>query len=467
MEPFIQPTEVASAAQGKNSRGPTSGESPQVLLLRSLRIRMIVPLASTALMVSLGIAAFSYHYGTRQADAELETRFQLIKSRLFNTTYPLSATVLDSLAEWTETDLASFDSTGRLQHQTRAGIQSALAGPQSSQSQYVVREFSRAVTPTRIDDVTRVAVAFDRQQLIQRSRQAALLPLMTGGLTVILFCGVCYGLMSRLVRRIERLQLRVQTISEGDFTVPAAEPVDDELGRLGRSVDVMATELQGLWKQLQQQQSEKLMHQIAGGLAHQLRNSLTGGRMAVELHAKECPLQDDESLKVAVQQFEDAEDYIQRLLLAATGRTVQPSEMTLKDCFDHLQSTLQPITRHLRKHLEFGPSESFEHRKVPDGRAFISAVSNLVHNGLQAGNHVTVDARLTGDRITVLVVDDGPGIAPGVRDGLFDPFITTKPEGLGLGLPVVRQAAATLHGSVDYRRTASRTEFRFECSTLS
>ncbi|MEO7522325.1 MAG: ATP-binding protein [Gemmatimonas sp.] len=91
------------------------------------------------------------------------------------------------------------------------------------------------------------------------------------------------------------------------------------------------------------------------------------------------------------------------------------------------------------------------------------AVFNLVLNAVQAvgpSGHVQVDVRrhdvnsarsalsIPGDVIAISVTDDGPGVHPDVREHLFEPFVTAKPGGTGLGLPVVHRAVEAHRGIV-------------------
>ncbi|HVE77914.1 MAG TPA: ATP-binding protein [Gemmatimonadaceae bacterium] len=91
------------------------------------------------------------------------------------------------------------------------------------------------------------------------------------------------------------------------------------------------------------------------------------------------------------------------------------------------------------------------------------AVFNLTLNAVQAtraSGHVRVEVgpahpdalpagvAFDGGAVAVRVTDDGPGIDPTVRERLFDPFITTKPGGSGLGLPVVQRAVEAHRGIV-------------------
>ncbi len=60
------------------------------------------------------------------------------------------------------------------------------------------------------------------------------------------------------------------------------------------------------------------------------------------------------------------------------------------------------------------------------------------------------------------MADSGPGPPPEVAERLFEPFVTSKPEGVGLGLAVARQVAEAHGGSLSWRRDPDRTCFRIE-----
>ena len=59
----------------------------------------------------------------------------------------------------------------------------------------------------------------------------------------------------------------------------------------------------------------------------------------------------------------------------------------------------------------------------------------------------------------VLVIDEGPGVSPAIRDRLFDPFVTTKPGGSGLGLSIVQRAAEAHGGLVTVSALGEETRF--------
>jgi signal transduction histidine kinase len=91
--------------------------------------------------------------------------------------------------------------------------------------------------------------------------------------------------------------------------------------------------------------------------------------------------------------------------------------------------------------------------------------ANLIDNALDAipdRGRVDVTAARERQRVVVRVVDNGPGIAPDVREHIFEPFVTTKPvgQGTGLGLDIVRRLLMHNDAEIELESTPGRTEFR-------
>ncbi len=79
------------------------------------------------------------------------------------------------------------------------------------------------------------------------------------------------------------------------------------------------------------------------------------------------------------------------------------------------------------------------------GQALLGLVTNAAQAAPERGS-VTLEARSTGDEITLSVSDDGPGVPEADRERIFEPFYSTRRDGHGLGLAVVRQIARA-HGA--------------------
>ncbi len=83
---------------------------------------------------------------------------------------------------------------------------------------------------------------------------------------------------------------------------------------------------------------------------------------------------------------------------------------------------------------------------------------NLLQNALEvlsgrADGRIRIATTSTGDRVCLSVEDNGPGIEPEVAEGLFTPFNTSKPRGLGLGLVISKDIVAEFGGRLELTRT--------------
>ncbi|MEI8243347.1 MAG: ATP-binding protein [bacterium] len=98
-----------------------------------------------------------------------------------------------------------------------------------------------------------------------------------------------------------------------------------------------------------------------------------------------------------------------------------------------------------------------------DEHALAQSLAHLLVNAQEAvqgrtGAQVSLHVRRAGaDHIAFAVSDNGPGIAGGVHDRIFSPFGTTKPRGLGLGLPLARRAVVDHGGRIDVDSTPNGT----------
>lgn len=116
-----------------------------------------------------------------------------------------------------------------------------------------------------------------------------------------------------------------------------------------------------------------------------------------------------------------------------------------------------------------------DHRSAPiwvraDEVQLQQVVFNLVRNAMDAvpltGGHITVSTGAEGDRAMIVVSDNGSGIDPMVRDRLFEPFVTTKADGTGLGLALCQRLVERMQGQLMLGDEAETT-FRVVLPRLS
>ncbi|MFO0942392.1 MAG: HAMP domain-containing sensor histidine kinase [Pirellulales bacterium] len=332
-------------------------------------------------------------------------------------------------------------------------------------------------------DAARDVVVLIDDSLRERTLyRAAALPLLTGLSTIALLTSISWFMTERLIKRIARLQLAVDGIARGDFQRSIQHGPEDELGLLSQSVQKMAEQLNQMWQALRQRHGQQLLHQISGGLAHNLRNTLTGARMAIELVQRQfnnssrtdLPAQPEnriaavDGLGIAVSQLEQAEAYVQRLLLVSRGQEAKPQPALVRECLEGLRPGLESTAEHRGVKLKWRYDADLSNARVLDGPTLIAAISNLIWNAIEAGKTVQLHVELVSpESCKIAVEDDGAGPPENLQEQLFDPFVTSKSEGLGLGLPLVRRAAEALDGKAQWRRQENRTVFEFSFPILN
>jgi nitrogen fixation/metabolism regulation signal transduction histidine kinase len=261
----------------------------------------------------------------------------------------------------------------------------------------------------------------------------------------------------RVSRPVGQLTAALSGLAAGDAarrieTGPAAGRPRDEVGRAVDAFNHMADQLQ--------QSRERLVHltrmeswqSLARKTAHEIKNSLTPIRLTVEEMQARQPAADrvfmDQAVQIVVSEIESLERRIRAFSEFSTEPPVRPEVLDINAIVTERVSLLTPAH----------PGVRFDLRLDPAGpRAFAGAdlakgiLTNLLQNAAEAaGAGGAVMARTgTGDNLVVVDVhDSGPGLSADAEATLFEPTITFKPGGMGLGLSIARSHALLSGGDL-------------------
>jgi signal transduction histidine kinase len=187
-------------------------------------------------------------------------------------------------------------------------------------------------------------------------------------------------------------------------------------------------------------QSEKLatIGQMAAGIAHELNTPLTYIMGNLELLAlQDLNAAQRDMLEAVTRGADRIRTLAQRLLaFSRPGREemvpLVPNdviERSLELCQYQIASGRVRLVKDLAPDLPrvLGVSNQLE-------MALINLVINAVHAMAEGGGVLTVSSALRGNDVEITVSDEGPGVPEEIRPRMFEPFVTTKPEGQGTGL---------------------------------
>jgi PAS domain S-box-containing protein len=215
-------------------------------------------------------------------------------------------------------------------------------------------------------------------------------------------------------------------------------------GALGILRDV--TDEQRLTAQLLQQEKLAAVGQLVSGVAHELNNPLASVTAFSELLLA-SPATADPEARQAVESIHDeamrAAKVVSHLLTFARQRPAERVDADVNAIVSDTVALREYALRTAQVQLRVALDPALP-RTWADPFQLQQVVLNLLSNAEQAvvgwggPRRIGVETRRDGDWIAIVVSDTGPGLAPELRDRIFNPFYTTKPvgEGTGLGLSI-------------------------------
>jgi two-component system, NtrC family, nitrogen regulation sensor histidine kinase GlnL len=229
-------------------------------------------------------------------------------------------------------------------------------------------------------------------------------------------------------------------------------------------------------RQLIHRSAARSMTAMAAMLAHEIKNPLSGIRGAAQLLEQDADAAGRELTRLICDETDRIVALVDRMEAFSDHRPIERQAVNIHEVLEHVRKLAQTgFARHARFVEEYDPSLPAVHGNRD---LLVQVFLNIVKNSAEAvpagdGEIILTTGYRHGLRLAgpggegrrhlplmVAISDNGPGIPEDMRPYLFDPFVTTKRNGTGLGLALVAKVIGDHGGVIEFDSRPRRTVFR-------
>lgn len=457
----------------------SSASEPRRRSRLGLQHRIVLPVVAVALVTSGGAAWVAVSVTTDALQSRLRAQLVSSAAAVGRGGFALNATILRNLRDIVGAQIVTIGPGGTVVASSEASLPDGLvaAARQAAATAPAPEDMPRAfvadcgfgclIAVRQVDNQpdTAVVLISDMKPVDDASRSVARAILLSALVSLVLLLLASQLVVTRLTAPLDRLVAFVRGLAPLDRR--RAPVGDNEVGELSEAFNGMLDRLATSQAAVLRSEKLSLAGHFAARIAHDIRNPLSAIRMQAQMLRRSHAADRDasESASAILRDATQVESVVRDLMELAN-----PGELRCEpaDVNDVIRDALQQV------------SAQFAYRKIDvqlalattlplvplDANRFKQALLNVLVNGSEAmhtGGRLEVSSGLDADgTVWIRVCDDGVGVPPDVLDRVFDPFVTTKPDGVGLGLVNVK-AVVEGHGG---RIALEPRQPRGTCATI-
>jgi two-component system nitrogen regulation sensor histidine kinase NtrY len=279
--------------------------------------------------------------------------------------------------------------------------------------------------------------------------------LLAAAIWLLTFLALLY-FAKRISQPIHELTKGLSEVAAGhmDYRVPQGRPTwsNDEIGRAVRAFNEMAEELKQSQERLVYVTRLESWQALAKKMAHEVKNSLTPIRLTMEeIAVRQSGAGGDfyeQAAQIVVDEVQSLERRVRAFSEFSAEPPVSPKTIDINSLLEERIAFLRTAHPGIVYSTRLAPGQPHAYA---DEDLVKGVLTNLLENAAQAVTEGGVVLGVTaagGDKITIEVHDSGPGLSPQARGSLFQPAISFKRGGMGLGLSIARKSALLAGGDI-------------------
>ncbi|MBI5555377.1 MAG: cache domain-containing protein [Elusimicrobia bacterium] len=273
------------------------------------------------------------------------------------------------------------------------------------------------------------------------------------GFSILLALTIGFLVGRPLTKSIESLRRGAMAVANSDFDHKIKVDTDDELKQLADSFNAMTEELKEAQKKLLQSEKMAALGQIAAAVSHELKNPLTGIKMAAYFLRNKVSREDSEANK-SLSAIESEADRANKIVMEILTFSQPISPIFNSIQVNEVLAEILPLQEYQAERHDIKVTKRLQENigAVKADRDQLKQIfDNLINNALQAmgaGGELTVITLAEKNIIKVKIKDTGTGIQEENLKSIFQPFFTTKDKGIGLGLSIVNEIVKKHQGTI-------------------
>jgi nitrogen fixation/metabolism regulation signal transduction histidine kinase len=280
-----------------------------------------------------------------------------------------------------------------------------------------------------------------------------------------------------MTRPLKAIREKIGKVKLGGRNEKIAWPRQtDEIGDLVNEYNRMIDELALSADLLARSERESAWREMAKQVAHEIKNPLTPMKLSVQYLEKswndKAPDWDDKLKRFTKTIIEQIESLSAIASAFSDFAKMPKSELEKVELNDLVKTSIATFSGS-KVPIIFNEDEK-EHLKVmADRKQLIRVLNNLITNAIQAldgrpDGRIEVHTTSENDKVRVSVQDNGPGVAEEMKSRIFIPNFSTKSEGMGLGLAMVKSIIESHGGSIWFlSREGEGATFYFELPEIT